>query len=64
MVRDMKDVAEMEAITKALAQSGWNRKRAAAKLKISYKALLYKVKQYKIQPPGGLAVGFVDKESN
>ena len=64
MVRDMKDVAEMEAITKALAQSGWNRKRAAAKLKISYKALLYKVKQYKIQPPGGIAAGFVDKETN
>ena len=64
MVRDMKDVAEMEAITKALVQSGWNRKRAAAKLKISYKALLYKVKQYKIHPPGGISVGFVDKDVN
>jgi DNA-binding NtrC family response regulator len=64
MVRDVKDVAEMEAITKALTQCGWNRKRAAVKLKISYKALLYKVKQYKIQPPSSVGVGFVDKELN
>jgi two-component system response regulator AtoC len=64
MVRDMKDVAEIEAITRALAQCGWNRKRAAAKLKISYKALLYKVKQYRIQPPAGVGIGFVDKELN
>jgi two-component system, NtrC family, response regulator AtoC len=64
MVRDLKDVAEMEAITRALIQCGWNRKRAAAALKISYKAMLYKVRQYNIQPPSGGALSFVDKEAN
>ncbi|MGB9104152.1 MAG: helix-turn-helix domain-containing protein, partial [Terriglobales bacterium] len=30
--------------------TNWNRKKAAALLKISYKALLYKIRQYDIQP--------------
>jgi two-component system, NtrC family, response regulator AtoC len=30
---------------KALEQTHWNRKRAAKQLQISYKALLYKLKQ-------------------
>lgn len=64
MVRDLKDVAEMEAITRALMQCGWNRKRAAEVLKISYKALLYKVRQYNIRPPAGSALSFIDKELN
>jgi two-component system response regulator AtoC len=38
-------VAEREAIAKALEQSGWNRVRAAKALRISYRALLYKIKQ-------------------
>jgi len=37
--------AEREAITKALEQTGWNRIRAAKLLKISYRALLYKIKE-------------------
>jgi DNA-binding NtrC family response regulator len=61
MVRDLKDVAEMEAITRTLMQCGWNRKRAATVLKISYKALLYKVRQYNIRPPAGSSITFVDK---
>jgi DNA-binding NtrC family response regulator len=64
MVRDLKDVAEMEAISRALMQCGWNRKRAAEVLKISYKALLYKVRQYNIRPPAGSALSFIDKELN
>jgi len=43
-----KDEAEAEAITKALEETNWNRKQAAALLKISYKALLYKIRQYGI----------------
>ncbi len=36
--------AEREAIVKALEQTGWNRARAAKLLRISYRALLYKIK--------------------
>jgi two-component system response regulator AtoC len=37
--------AERELILKALARTRWNRRRAAQELQISYKALLYKLKQ-------------------
>ncbi len=36
---------ERELILKALEQTHWNRKRAARELQISYKSLLYKIKQ-------------------
>ena len=48
LARSAKDEAEAEAIAKALNQTNWNRKQAAALLKISYKALLYKIRQYGI----------------
>jgi two-component system response regulator AtoC len=37
--------AEREVILRVLARTRWNRRRAAQELKISYKALLYKLKQ-------------------
>jgi DNA-binding NtrC family response regulator len=40
----------MKTIAQALEENGWNRKRTAAALKISYKALLYKIRQYDIRP--------------
>ncbi|MGI9103990.1 MAG: sigma-54-dependent transcriptional regulator [Terriglobales bacterium] len=52
LVRGIKDEAEMEAISQALEETNWNRKKAAALLKISYKALLYKIRQYEIQRAG------------
>ena len=48
LARDAKDEAEAQAITNALEQTNWNRKQAAALLQISYKALLYKIRQYGI----------------
>lgn len=48
LARNAKDGAEAEAITHALEQTNWNRKQAAAILQISYKALLYKIRQYGI----------------
>src|SRR6267378_1067157 len=48
LARDAKDEAEAQAITNALEQTNWNRKQAAAILQISYKALLYKIRQYGI----------------
>ncbi len=50
LVRGLKDEAEMQAISDALDQTKWNRKEAARMLKISYKALLYKIRQYGIEP--------------
>jgi len=38
-------VAERELILKVLTRTRWNRRRAAQELQISYKALLYKMKQ-------------------
>jgi two-component system response regulator AtoC len=37
--------AERDLILQALARTRWNRKRAAQELQISYKSLLYKLKQ-------------------
>jgi DNA-binding NtrC family response regulator len=50
-VRNLKDGAEAAAIAQSLEVSGWNRKAAASDLQISYKALLYKIKQYNLSPP-------------
>ena len=52
LVRSLKDEAELRAIEQALTATNWNRKLAATRLNISYKALLYKIKQYQIAPPG------------
>ncbi len=46
--------AERELILEALTRTRWNRKRAAQELQISYKSLLYKLKQ----------IGFGDSEVN
>lgn len=51
LVRNLKGDAESVAIAQALESRGWNRKLAASELKISYKALLYKIKQYNLAPP-------------
>jgi transcriptional regulator with PAS, ATPase and Fis domain len=48
LARSAKDEAEGEAIRQALEQTNWNRKQAAGILQISYKALLYKIRQYGI----------------
>jgi len=50
IVQTVKTGAEMEAISDALEKTAWNRKRAAMILNISYKALLYKIRQYDIRP--------------
>ena len=52
MVRSLKGDAESTAIAQVLEGTGWNRKAAANDLQISYKALLYKIKQYDLSPPG------------
>jgi DNA-binding NtrC family response regulator len=53
LARSAKDEAEAEAIARALDQTNWNRKQAAVILQISYKALLYKIRQYGIAESKG-----------
>ncbi|HEX2711524.1 MAG TPA: sigma-54 dependent transcriptional regulator [Candidatus Acidoferrales bacterium] len=48
LVRGLKDEAEMEAIADALEKTRWCRKDAARMLGISYKALLYKMRQFNL----------------
>jgi len=50
MVRNLKGDAESTAIAQVLEGVGWNRKAAANDLQISYKALMYKIKQYDLSP--------------
>ena len=54
LVRNLKGNVEATAIAQTLEGTGWNRKAAASDLKISYKALLYKIKQYNLSPMGEL----------
>jgi DNA-binding NtrC family response regulator len=57
LVRSLKDDAEAREIQRALDDANWNRKVAAAELNISYKALLYKIKQHGLSPSGSREVG-------
>jgi DNA-binding NtrC family response regulator len=50
MVKGLKGEAESSVIAGVLEETGWNRKAAANDLQISYKALLYKIKQYDLSP--------------
>lgn len=46
--KDAAETAEKEFILKALQETHWRRKEAAKILQISYKALLYKIKKYRL----------------
>lgn len=51
VARSASRLAEKELILNVLSSTGWNRKRAAQELQISYKALLYKLKQIHYEDP-------------
>jgi len=51
LARGVKREAEAAAIAHALEQTNWHRQKAATLLKISYKALLYKIKECDLHPP-------------
>ena len=57
LVRGLKDEAEMEAIADALEKTRWCRKDAAKMLGISYKALLYKMRQFNLDSGRGARTG-------
>jgi two-component system, NtrC family, response regulator AtoC len=47
-LRSVRAQVEIKAIMAALKRTGWNRKQAATLLKISYRGLLYKIRQHNI----------------
>lgn len=49
-LRSFRNQAEIQAIHYALGKTGWNRKRAAKLLSISYRSLLYKIRRHNITP--------------
>jgi DNA-binding NtrC family response regulator len=48
-LRTIRTQVEVNAILEALRRTGWNRKQAARLLSISYRGLLYKIRQHKLQ---------------
>jgi two-component system response regulator AtoC len=48
VLRTLKNETELQAISRALEETHWNRKRAARLLNISYRGLLYKIRQHGI----------------
>jgi two-component system response regulator AtoC len=51
--REASRVAERELILEALGRTHWNRRRAAQELQISYKSLLHKLKQIRLEDVKG-----------
>ncbi len=51
LARNAKGEAERGAIAHALEETHWNRKAAARLLNVSYRALLYKIQEYRLAPP-------------
>ena len=51
IARRATEQAERRAIARALSTTGWNRRRASRLLGISYRALLYKIRDYSLTPP-------------
>lgn len=51
VAREASRVAERNLILRALERTHWNRKQAARELQVSYKALLYKIKQMDVDGP-------------
>ena len=51
IVRTVRETTEKDLIASALNETHWNRKAAARLLKISYRALLYKIADFHLVPP-------------
>ncbi len=53
--REAAEIAEKECMRRTLQETHWNRKDAARILQISYKALLYKIKKYRLDEMNNLS---------
>lgn len=49
-LRSLRVEAEIYAISRTLEHTGWNRRRAAQLLSISYRGILYKIRQHNLSP--------------
>ena len=47
-VNEVKNETEIRILQDALSASGWNRRKAAVNLNISYRTLLYKIQQHRL----------------
>lgn len=50
-IKTIQDRAEKEIMAHVLEKTGWNRRRAAKILKISYRSILYKINDHSLAPP-------------
>ena len=57
LVREVKHRTEARMMEEALLACGWNRREAARSLNISYRALLYKIQRYRLDPRGQRLTG-------
>jgi DNA-binding NtrC family response regulator len=55
-LRSLRAEAEVYAISRTLEYTGWNRRRAAQLLSISYRGILYKIRQHNLTPGSGREV--------
>jgi len=60
-LRSLRAEAEIYAISRTLEYTGWNRRRAAQLLSISYRGILYKIRQHNLTPNSGRAVPSLDQ---
>ncbi|HTZ81880.1 MAG TPA: helix-turn-helix domain-containing protein [Candidatus Acidoferrales bacterium] len=49
-LRSLRVEAEIYAISRTLEYTGWNRRKAAQLLSISYRGILYKIRQHNLSP--------------
>ena len=59
-LRKIKAETEIYVIGRTLERTRWNRRAAADLLKISYRGLLYKIRQYNIRPEPSMFEGRVE----
>lgn len=59
-LRKIKAETEIYVIGRTLERTRWNRRAAADLLKISYRGLLYKIRQYNIRPEAAVFQGNIE----
>jgi DNA-binding NtrC family response regulator len=60
-LRSLRAEAEIYAISRTLEYTGWNRRRAAQLLSISYRGILYKIRQHNLTPGAGREVSVLEQ---
>ena len=60
-LRSLRAEAEIYAISRTLEYTGWNRRRAAQLLSISYRGILYKIRQHNLTPRSGREVPVLEQ---